>query len=103
MIYRVRTLDLIADKKSAATEVACSAAAYATKHFPGIEVEVLENISGSLHHIHMVTRCESLAALEAYEAKRQTDAGWLGLLEAFRTANAVVDQVDRLYRVAAPA
>ena len=101
MIYRVRTLNLIPAKKSAASEVACSAAEYATEHFPGIEVEVLENISGSLHHIHMVTRCDSLATLEAYEAKRQTDAGWLRLLEEFRTLNAVVDQVDRLYRATA--
>jgi len=102
MIYRVRTLNLTAAKKSAATEVACRAAAYASEHFSGIEVEVVENISGSLHQIHMATRCESLAALEAYEAKRQTDAGWLRLAQEFRALDAVVDQADRFYRAAAP-
>jgi hypothetical protein len=102
MIYRVRTLKLIPDKKSTASNVACSAAEYVTEHFSGINVEILENISGSLHQIHMITRCESLAALEAYEANRQTDAGWLRLVEEFRALNAVVDQVDRLYRAVTP-
>ena len=102
MIYRVRSLKLHLAKRFAATRTACNAAAYVNEHYPGVEVEVLENISGSLHHIHMVTRCESLAALEAYEAKRQTDTGWLKLLDEFRKHDAMVDQFDRLYRTADP-
>jgi hypothetical protein len=51
--------------------------------------------------MHMVTRCESLAALEAYETKRQTDAGWQALVEDFQTVSAAGDTVDYLYRTAA--
>ncbi len=101
MIYRVRTINLIPAKASAAREVACRAAAYATEHFSGINLEIMENVAGPQHQMHMVTRCESLAALEAYEAKRQTDAGWQALVEDFRALSAAVDTVDYLYRTAA--
>jgi hypothetical protein len=101
VICRVRTINLVPAKASAAREVARRAAAYATEHFSEVNVEILENIAGPQHQMHMVTRCESLAALEAYETKRQTDAGWQALVEDFQTVSAAVDTVDYLYRTAA--
>ena len=98
MIYRVRTMKLNPEKAAAAREVAAKAASYATGHFPGIEVQILENIAGSLHQIHMVTRCQSLAALEAYEAERQLDAEWQVLIAEYRSLAATVDTIDQLYR-----
>lgn len=99
MIYRARTMTLIPAKADAVRAVCVRAAAYVNEHFPGIHVEILENIAGSLDDIHMVTRCESLAALEAYEAERQTDAGWNALVAEVQAVAGATDMVDRLYRV----
>ena len=101
MIYRVRTMKLNPEKAAAAREVAARAASYATGHFPGIEVHLLENIAGPLHQIHMVTRCQSLAALEVYEAERQLDAEWQALTAEYQSLDATVDTVDHLYRTCA--
>ena len=100
MIYRVRTINLQAEHASA-RDATVRAAAYATEHFPGIQVEILDNIAGPGHQIHMVTRCVSLAALEAYEAQRKLDSGWQALVEEFRALAPGVDTVDYLYRVVA--
>ena len=60
MIYRIYTMNLIPEKAAAARDVAVRGAAYATEHFEGIDVEILENVAGPQGQIHMVTRCESL-------------------------------------------
>jgi hypothetical protein len=98
MIYRVRTIKLKAEKAAAAREVVVRAATYATNQFPGIQVEILENIAGPLHQLHMVTRCDSLAALEDYERHRQTDAGWQAFVAEHQALGAALDSVDHLYR-----
>ena len=77
MIYRVRTINLQAEHASA-RDATVRAAAYATEHFPDIQVEILENIAGPGHQIHMVTRCVSLAVLEAYEAQRKLERADVG-------------------------
>ena len=99
MIYRARTMTLIPAKADAIRDVCVRAAAYVNEHFPGIHVEILENIAGSLDDIHMVTRCESLAALEAYEEKRKSDAGWMALVAEVQAVAGVSKIVDSLYRV----
>jgi hypothetical protein len=100
MIYRVRTINLRAEHASA-RDATVRAAAYATEHFPGIQVEILENIAGPQHQIHMVTGCMSLAALETYEAQRKSDSGWQALIEEFRSLTPGVASVDYLYRTVA--
>src|SRR4051812_43393913 len=98
MIYRVRTITLSRDEKGPAIEVTVRAPAYVTAHFPGIELEILENVAGPLNQIHMVTHCASLAALEAYETKRKTDSGWQALIEEFGQLAPGAESVDHLYR-----
>ena len=99
MIYRVRTMTLIPAKAAAVREVAVRAAAYVNERYPGIHVEILENISGPNDQIHMVTRCDSLAALEAYEEQRKTDAGWNALVAEVQRVAGATESVDRLFRV----
>lgn len=99
MIYRARTMNLLAGKADAVRAVSLRAAAYANTHYPGIHVEILENIAGIQDQIHMVTRCESLAALEAYEAKRSHDPGWLAFVTEVTEIQGTTDVVDNLYRV----
>ncbi|MCE7983392.1 MAG: hypothetical protein DYG89_19640 [Caldilinea sp. CFX5] len=55
--------------------------------------------AGRHQQIHMVTRCDSLAALESYETQRKTDAGWLALTEEANALQATVETVDQIYRV----
>ncbi|MEZ4672899.1 MAG: hypothetical protein R2932_01485 [Caldilineaceae bacterium] len=64
-----------------------------------MQVEILENITGSRRQLHMVTRCESLAALEAYEAARKDDAVWQAMMQEAQTLQATTDAADSLYRV----
>jgi len=99
MIYRSRTMTLDKAKANAMRDVCVRAAAYVNEHFPGIHVEILENVAGSLDDIHMVTRCASQAALEAYEAERQTDAGWNALVAEVQAIAGATATIDRLYRV----
>ena len=99
MIYRARTMNLIPQKAAAVRAVCVRAAAYVNEHFPGIHVEILENVAGSLNQIHMVTRCESLAALETYEAQRAKDPGWLALVEEVNALRGTTEVMDSLYRV----
>lgn len=101
MIYRIRTMNLVPEKASAVRDVALRAAAYASERFEGIEVEILENVAGQLGQIHMVTRCASLAALEAYEAERREDAGWMALVEEVHSLFGAEKTVDHLLRTVA--
>ena len=98
MIYRVRTISLTSGTTEDARALASKAAAYATEHFADVTVEILTNIAGPQHQIHMVTRCQSLAALETYEERRKEDAGWLALVEEWHTRQLGGESVDRLYR-----
>ena len=98
MIYRVRTINLDLGKTTEAKQLTTKAATYISRNYADITVEVLENVTGSLHQIHMVTRCNSLGALEAYEEKRQTDPKWQALLEEWEQLAAHVGDADRLYR-----
>ena len=99
MIYRVRTLTVIPEKAKAHRELLVRAAAYLSEQYAGVQVEILENIAGSRQQLHMATRCDSLTALEAYEADRQTDANWQAFLNQAQALQATTEGVDRLYRV----
>ena len=99
MIYRARTMNLLADKAAAVRAVSLRAAAYVNAHYPNIHVEILENIAGIREQIHMVTRCESLAALEAYEVQRAHDPGWLALVAKVTEIQGTTEVVDNLYHV----
>ena len=99
MIYRSRTMNLIPQKSTAVRDVSVRAAAYVNEHYPGIHVEILENIAGDRQQIHMVTRCDSLAALEAYEAQRLEDPGWMALVEEVVGLEGTTGTVDSLCRV----
>ena len=99
MIYRARTITLLPAKAAAYRAVVVRAAAYLSEHYPAVQVEILENVAGPHHQVHMVTRCDSLAALETYEAQRKDDAGWLALIEEASVLQGSLDTVDHLYRV----
>ena len=99
MIYRARTINLGTVNIGEAKHIMVRAAAYLNENYSEVDVEILENIGGSLQQLHMVTRCNSLAALEAYEEKRQGDTEWNAILaewNAFAVGNTTE---DRLYRV----
>lgn len=99
MIYRVRTITLHPAQAIAYREVVLRAAAYINEQYPAIHVEIWENVAGRQQQIHMVTRCDSLAALESYEAQRKSDTGWLALVEEVNALQATVEAVDQIYRV----
>lgn len=99
MIYRARTITLLPEKATAYRAVVVRAAAYLSQHYPGVHVEILENVAGPQHQVHMVTRCDSLAALESYEAARKDDAGWLAIMAEGRAVQGTIETVDHLYRV----
>lgn len=99
MIYRVRTLNLTRTKVTEAHTLILKAAAYVNENFPGVTVEILRNVGGPVHQIHMVTCCASLEDLEEYEEERQLDTDWLALLEEWRLLDAEsTTAVDHLYR-----
>lgn len=102
MIYRARTMDLLPEQAAAVCAVSLRAAAYVNAHYPGIRIEILENVAGRRDQIHMVTACSSLAALEAYEAQRAADPEWVALTHAVEALRGIVGMVDNLYRVLAP-
>lgn len=99
MIYRSRSMNLIPQKSAAVRDVCVRAAAYVGGHYPGVHVEILENIAGDRGQLHMVTRCDSLAALEAYEAQRLGDPGWMALVEEVGAIEGITETVDNLYRI----
>jgi hypothetical protein len=102
MIYRVRTMTLLTEQAAAVRAVALRAAAHVNACYPGIRVEVLENVAGRRDQIHMLTACSSLAALEAYEAQRAADREWNALAEAAEALHGIHSMVDNIYRVLTP-
>lgn len=99
MIYRVCTLNLKRPTVSAAHALMLRVAAYVNENFPGVTVEVLRNVGGSLEQLYLVTCCASLTELEEYEAERQLDRVWLALLEEWRGLEAeAMIATDQLYR-----
>ena len=99
MIYRVRTLNVITEKSEAYQALLVRAASHLSAQYSGVQVEILENIAGSRRQLHMVTRCDSLAALEAYEVDRKADATWQAMTQEAQTLQATTDATDALYRV----
>lgn len=99
MIYRVRTLNIIAEKSEAYRALLIRAAAHLSEQYSGVQVEILENVAGSRRQLHMLTRCDSLAALEAYESARKDDAVWQAMIQEAQTLQATTEAVDSLYRV----
>lgn len=99
MIVRTRTLTVLPEKAEAYRALLIRAATYLSEQYAEIQVEILENVAGSRRQLHMVTRCDSLAALERYEKERKDDADWLALIEEAQALQATVDEVDHLYRV----
>ena len=100
MIYRSRTIPVHAEKLTEYRTLVLRAATYLNDHYPAVHVEILENVDGRQQQVHMVTRCDSLAALEAYEAQRKEDPDWKALGEEARALQATVESVDHLYRLA---
>lgn len=98
-IYRFRTVDLAPAKASAARDVMVRAAAYLTAQYPEVRVEILRAVDGPPHQLHMVTRCASMGALDAYEAARLDDAGWLALIEEYRALDAQRSTSDHFYEL----
>lgn len=99
MIYRVRTLNLTRTKVSEAHALILKLAAYVNENFPGITVEILRNVGGPVHQIHLITCCASLEDLEEYEEERQLDTDWLAWVEEWRRLDAEsADAVDQFYR-----
>lgn len=98
MIYRIRTLNVHAEKEEAYRVLIVRAAAYLSEHFPAVKVEIVENVTGPLRQYHMVTRCDSLATLEACEAARKADAGWLAMTEESCQLRGSSDATQQLYR-----
>ena len=99
MIYRVRTLTLTRAKVTAAHALILKMAVYVNENFPGVTVEILRNVGGPVHQIHMITCCASLEDLEEYEEEWQLDTDWLALLEEWRLLDAeATATVDQLYR-----
>ena len=101
MIYRARTMTVSPQTTEAVRDVSVRAAAYVNGKYPEIHVEILENIAGPHHQIHMVTRCESLAALEAYDQRRLGDADWMALVGEVNAIQGITLVSDALYRVIA--
>ena len=99
MVYRVRTLTLTRTKVTEAHALILRVAAYVNANFPGVTVELLRNVGGPVHQIHMITCCASLEDLEEYEEEWQLDTEWLALLEEWRLLDAEsTDAMDQLYR-----
>lgn len=99
MIYRVRTLTLTRAKVTEAHALILKVAAYVNENFPGVTVEILRNVGGPVHQIHMITCCASLEDLEEYEEEWQLDTDWLALLEEWRRLDAEFAAAeDQLYR-----
>ena len=99
MIYRARTITLGGVNIGEAKHIMVRAAAYLNENYPEIDVEILENIGGPLQQLHMVTKCNSLAALEAYEEKRQGDAEWNAILAEWNAFAVGSTTEDHLYRI----
>ena len=99
MIYRVRTLNLTRTKVSEAHTLILKLAAYVNENFPGVTVEILRNVGGPVHQLHLITCCASLEDLEEYEEERQLDRDWLAWLEEWRRLDAEsAAAIDQLYR-----
>jgi len=99
MIYRIRTITLTGKELGTSRAKFVEAATYINANYPEVTSEILVNISGSLNQIHWVTRCESLAVLEQYEAKRNQDAKWQNIVQEWLSKVEPQDLVDNFYTI----
>jgi len=99
MIYRIRTITLSRKEIIESRSVFTEAANYINSKYPDVTSEILINISGSLNQIHWSTKCDSLAILEAYEAKRNQDPEWIAIVQKWFAEADPQDMVDNFYEV----
>lgn len=99
MIYRIRTITLTRKEIIQSKSVFIDAANYVNSKYPEVTSEILINISGSLNQIHWLTKCDSLATLEAYEEKRNQDPEWLTIAQKWFAEASPQDMVDNFYEV----
>lgn len=99
MIYRIRTITLARKELSQSQAHFVDAANYVNSKYPEVTSEILLNISGSLNEIHWLTKCDSLATLEAYEAKRDQDPEWQAIVQKWIAESSPQDIVDNFYEI----
>ena len=77
MICTVHSIPIKQGKVAEAQETVVKAAQYSNEKYPGVvDAQVLSNISGRQHRIHLVIYYESYAALGDRKAQNAEDAQW---------------------------
>ena len=98
MIYNVRSGEILDGKMAAAMEFAVKVASYVNANYPGLNVQVLRNVSGLVNQVHWVASYESLAALEEANAEINADPGYQEIVATAEGLFAASTHVIRTYR-----
>jgi hypothetical protein len=97
MVYLVRSARAQQGRAQAALPFIVGVANYLKEHYPEVSVEVLRNINGPIHQVHLVVRYESLAVLEATRDKLDNDDDYQELVGAFQSIFVLDSAVDNIY------
>jgi len=87
MICTVHSIPIKPGKVTEAQEATIKAAQYSKEKYPGVvDAQVLSNISGRQHRLHLVIYYESFAVLEERRAQNPADAEWQKIVAEARDA-----------------
>ena len=98
MIYYARSAEILDGKAAAAMEFAVKVASYVNDNYPGLNVQVLRNVSGLVNQVQWVSSYESLAALEEINAKIGADSGYQEIVATAEGLFAARTHATHLYQ-----
>ena len=100
MICTVHSIPIKTGKIAQATAATVKAAQYSKEKYPGVvDAQVLSNISGKQHRLHLVIYYESFAALGERRAKNVADAQWQEIVAEAREALHFFESEYNLFQV----
>ena len=100
MICTVHSIPIKPGKAAEAKSITLQAASYSKEHHSGVvDTQVLTNISGKQHRIHLVIYYASFAALEERRTKNDDDAQWQEIVDQARQVLDFPESEYNLYQV----
>ena len=79
-LLHVASFNHVPGENEEAKKLLRKVAAFINQKSPGANVQILHNVDGLFHRMHLVSTYESVSAWKAAHDARQTDSGWQDLL-----------------------
>jgi hypothetical protein len=98
MIYFVRSATIRQGQSRETLQWALKVAHWVNEHYPDVDVQVLDNVSGHLFRVHWMVSCESMALFGEIWDKMRADPGYQEVISGAEELIVQESLIDNFYR-----